>query len=119
MRNNKLSPNAKAFIKKIHIFNLVWGVFSVGVFLLIYVLDIRNSGIIDGIMFGFLFGGEALFHHRQLDKIQSICEEYFPNHPQKAMQAYQSHLAIVRIFAGIGIVGVFCLIVSLISLWLS
>lgn len=119
MEKNKLSPNTKALIKKMHIFNLVWGILSVSVLFLLYLLGINNLGIIAGGIFSFLFGGEAVFHYRLLGKVQEMCNDRYPYEPWKARQEYKSHLIMLWICAGIGFVGVLGVIISLIGLWLN
>lgn len=113
------TPKTRLFIKKILVFNLVWGILSVGVLLLVYMLGIKDFGMADGIMLSFVFGGETIFHYRLLDQIKEMCNERYPLEPWKARQEYKSHLFVLIGMAIICAIGVFSLLFSLITLWIS
>lgn len=113
MSIHTVSPQAKALIRKIHRFNFVWCVLSVGLFLFIYLAGIHHPGIIAGMMLSFIFGGEAVFHYRLLNKVTEVCQERHPHEPWRARQEYKSHLIVLVIMAIIGAIGILQLIISL------
>ena len=113
MRIHTVSSQAKALIRKIHRFNFVWCVLSVGLFLFIYLAGIHHPGIIAGMMLTFIFGGEAVFLYRLRHKVQEVCQEQHPHEPWRARQEYKSHLIVLVIMAIIGAIGILQLIISL------
>ena len=119
MNKYELSSKSRALMRKMHCFNLVWCMLSVGMLFFIHLAGIDHFRIIQGIMISFVFGGETIFHCRLLDKVKEMCDERHPQEPWKARQEYKSHLFLLIAIAIIGAIGVLSLIISLLSLLIS